>query len=576
MDERREALVSPMRDTRVWLVLAGAAALWAAVMTHRGEPLAWDEIEFFRATRWVAEGKLPFRDYWEHHMPLQWLVFAPVARLFGGGAGAGAVVALRWAQVPLWIGIFALMLRLARREGAEAWSRWAALAVLLASPEFVRSAVQYRVDVPGNLAFLAAVVLLFRDRGLPFGVLMSAAVLANLRLAPLAILAGVIALVRWRVSRRSGAMLLGVAGSVAAFLGYLFATGSWDGFVDGVIRYNSISNALVPPEANSFFARLAAPFVQLDLGAIVFSLAAIAGAMRRKPGALLILILGSLIITASTGVQYPYHFQITYILLIPFGALGLELLAEKWRLLVPAVVIVALTVNFARLSFEGIRYQDEVMRAVDARTAPNETVFDGCGYALRRPPAYRYWFLPAGVRLMAEAKKIEPYDLPQLLARPPAAIVYNLRVHYWLLTYPRLALYVARHYLPVYRNLWVPGMTAAVGPQDRRAVFIVPKSGRYDVYASALLARHPWIVRPLQYGQMEGSELEIPLERLPPLPDASLQWSVNGAVVAGRMLELNAGDRLALAYRGDTPAGVLVVPHGTSTLCTTPDARFVF
>ena len=44
---------------------------WCAAMLHRGEPLAWDEIEFFRATRWIAEGRLPFRDYWEHHLPLQ-------------------------------------------------------------------------------------------------------------------------------------------------------------------------------------------------------------------------------------------------------------------------------------------------------------------------------------------------------------------------------------------------------------------------------------------------------------------------------------------------------------------------
>jgi hypothetical protein len=558
-----------MNIRRVLLVVAIA---WAVVMLHRGEPLAWDEIEFFRATRWVAEGKLPFRDYWEHHMPLQWLAFAPVARVFGGGAGVDAVVALRWAQVPLWIGIFFLLRRLARHEGVGDWGFWAATAALLVSPEFVRSALQYRVDVPGNLAFVAALVLLVRDRAAWFGVLMSAAVLANVRLAPLAMLAGVVALVRWRASRRTGAMLLAVAISAAVFTTYLFATGSWDGFRDGVFDYNRISDALKPPEANTFWSRLAAPFVQLDLGAIAFWLAAVAGAVRRKPSLLLVLAIGSLITTASTGVQYPYHFQTAYILLIPTAALGFEWIREKWRVLVPAVVAVALVVDISRVSFAGMRYQNEVMQAVDAHTSPAEKVFDGCGYALRRPPAYRYWFLPAGVRLMAEAKKIEPYDLPQLLADPPAAIVYNARVHYWLLAYPKLALYVLRHYIPLYRNLWIPGMTAAVGPRERSVTFIVPKSGRYDVYASALLARHPWIVKPLSYGDMVGSELEIPLVRLPKID--GLEWRVNGQPVT--TLDLERGDRLELTYRGAVPAGVLVVPAGTATLCSTPDERFVF
>ncbi len=122
---------------------------WCAVMVHRAEPLSWDEIEFFRATRWIAEGRLPFRDYWEHHLPLQWFDFATFAWLFGGGAGADAVVAMRWAQVPLWILVF-----FAVRGFGGAGVR--GLAILLAAPAFVSSAVQYRVDVLGIAAFVLA------------------------------------------------------------------------------------------------------------------------------------------------------------------------------------------------------------------------------------------------------------------------------------------------------------------------------------------------------------------------------------------------------------------------------------
>src|SRR5688500_15375117 len=124
---------------RLWLALLIPAGVWVLALVHRGEPLAWDEIEFFRATRWIAEGRLPFRDYWEHHLPLQWVLFAPVAFLFSDGAGTGAVVALRWAQLPLWIGAFAIAMNFART--ARLRMRWGALVLLLASPCFVRTAI---------------------------------------------------------------------------------------------------------------------------------------------------------------------------------------------------------------------------------------------------------------------------------------------------------------------------------------------------------------------------------------------------------------------------------------------------
>ena len=74
---------------KAWGALFVLAVLWIAAMLHRGQPLGWDEVEFFRATKWTGEGQVPFRDFWEHHTPLQWLVFAPVARLLRERAGRG-------------------------------------------------------------------------------------------------------------------------------------------------------------------------------------------------------------------------------------------------------------------------------------------------------------------------------------------------------------------------------------------------------------------------------------------------------------------------------------------------------
>src|SRR5687767_14373494 len=342
---------------RLWLAVLIPAVAWVLVLVHRGEPLAWDEVEFYRATRWIAEGKLPFRDYWEHHMPLQWFLFAPVARLFGGGPGIDSIVALRWAQLLLWVGIVAQVLQIARGEGISTWGRRAALAMLLAAPTFVRVAIQYRVDVVGNLAFLAGFALIAttratRPRYIAFGMLMSAAVLANMRMAPLAIAAGLIALFwrsderRWRLNLVAFWMIAGVAAVAGAFMAFLFLTGSWQAFANDVIRFNPAFDALMPEEAGTFARRLFEPVMTVDITAIMFLVAALTGVVitaRRSGAVQLASILAALALStiATTAVHYAYHIQIVYILLIPAAAAGFDLIANKWRVVLPVVVLAA-------------------------------------------------------------------------------------------------------------------------------------------------------------------------------------------------------------------------------------------
>src|SRR5213080_5381590 len=93
-------------------------------------PLVWDEIEFFRATDWVRRGLVPFRDFWEHHTPLQWFLFAPASALTHS-PGVGAIVAMRWAQVPLWIATFWLLNVRMRDDGVGPWARWTAMVLPL-------------------------------------------------------------------------------------------------------------------------------------------------------------------------------------------------------------------------------------------------------------------------------------------------------------------------------------------------------------------------------------------------------------------------------------------------------------
>ena len=70
-----------------------------------------------------------------------------------------------------------------------------------------------------------------------------------------------------------------------------------------------------------------------------------------------------------------------------------------------------------------------------------------------------------------------PYDIA---ANPPAAIIYNLRMQLWFDIFPRTAAYAVRHYVPLTRDLWVPGMTAILEPQ-RPATWVAPAAGRFTL-----------------------------------------------------------------------------------------------
>jgi hypothetical protein len=606
-----------------WRLLSIAALGWTAALLHRGWPLAVDEIEFFRATKWIGNGLLPFRDFWEHHTPLQWILFAPVARFFGQGPGVEAVLAMRWAQLALWIAIFALLVRLTRRSGIDPWP---ALVLLLLSTTFVRKAIEYRIDVPANLAYLGALALIAfgatRRRWIGFGALMSLAVLFNMRMMPLVVITAIVALwyvasyvgpapsrpesrlpagtpsrepAGWKPAQRPAGSLphvaLGVLAIAALFIGSLVLAGIWPQFRADVIGYNVDSSGVL--QVHTFFDALLLPFWTLDLAGIAFMLAAAAGivlALRdfRERGPLQffsVLVVAALTTIASMHVQYDYHFQHAYLLMLPPAALALEKLRRPaWQALAATVAGVALLIAVlqAAPTFGAeMEYQDAVMTAADKLTAPGETVLDGAGYALRRTPAYRYWFLPHGVRALAAKRRFDQYDLRDITAAPPAAIIYDYRLALYLQNFPDVARYATTHYVPVYRNLWVPGMTATAGPAPRRLTWIAPRAGQYQVYASELLTKHPWLTNPLGYAALEGpaaTRYAIPLAQLPPASPESMQWTVDGIPQPPgvKTLVLRKGARVDLLASPPRATGILLVPRGIGKLCIATAEEQVF
>ena len=115
-------------NPRVPIAIALTAAAMRLVPLHWLHPINWDELEFFRATKWIAQGRVPYRDFWEHHTPLAWILFAPFTTDW---PGADAIIAMRWAQIPVWIATFALINVWKRGAGIGRGARWAAKNTLL-------------------------------------------------------------------------------------------------------------------------------------------------------------------------------------------------------------------------------------------------------------------------------------------------------------------------------------------------------------------------------------------------------------------------------------------------------------
>jgi hypothetical protein len=191
---------------------------------------------------------------------------------------------------------------------------------------------------------------------------------------------------------------------------------------------------------------------------------------------------------------------------------------------------------------------------------------------------------------MAARGLIEPYAM----APPPAAIIYDYRLALYLRDFPEVAAYATTHYVPVYRNLWVPGMTGILAsaaphpgplpakrgegtPETRgegqgegrrsRITWVAPRAGTYEIWASEALLTHPWLTKPLEYAAIEGplaTRYVIPLARLPRTP---VDITVDGVPQpkGTRSLTLRSGSRVELASARRT--GILLVPRGIGALC---------
>jgi hypothetical protein len=610
--------------TRVAIAIALSAAALRLAPLGWLHPLNWDEIEFYRATRWIAEGRVPFRDFWEHHSPLAWFVFAPFSRL-SDTPGAAAILGMRWAQIPVWIATFWLANVFMRNAGLSRFARWCAMAIALCSSFLMIAAVEYRID-PLACALYVGGLVLWQGGGRPVrpagetpapllfgaGVMFCLTGLTNMRVGPLLV---VTVLLLWWKSRARGTWIVagGIAALVPALL-YFTVTRSWGPLVQHLLTENIHGDRYAQPVVGQFLHRLIVVFgvrmigsdrlfdiAAVDAGGIALLVLGFAGLVialqrwRTRDDLFVIAVLQvvNLIVVAGMNFIYNYHFELVAILMLPLVALAIQQFGTsvprslgssgasgtfprgteepRNRGTILAILLLAWSVNAFASLFRGkeldLAYQDFVMREVHARTRPGERVWAGMGWALRREPAYRFWFLPDMTRQLVEHGEAAPYRLADVVRDPPALVVCDHYAMVWLsLVQRELAPFFVRHYVPVWRNLWVPGMNARLRPLGSFE-WIVPRDGTYRVFASAELARHPWFRDPFYVGAYETArQMNTAFALQNPLSPPPLSWWIERKPVAiGREIALRKGQRIAVMSAASEPLGIVLL-SGTDTM----------
>ena len=543
-----------MSRVRFVHALIGLAAAARAISLAWLHPLNWDEIEYRRATTWVWGGLVPYRDFWEHHTPLQWFVFAPIAAI-ARGPGVSAIVALRFAQTIVWAICFVLLNRWMRDAGIGRLARLAAILVALCSSMFMLAAVEYRVDALA--CALLVLAILFAQRGMLAwsGAALVLSGLANLRLGPVL----VVALIAFAVQRRDRILQLaaGVAGTLALSSVYFAVTGNVSIAWQRLIVDNYLADHFARRAPGIFLHRISTPFGMtlngfvasaIDPSTIALLIIGVIGMIdafiRRRPEFIVIAVIqiANIIFVAMMKFVQTYHFETFFILLIPFVAMELDRWQSSNVMTAALAVLVAFSVAVSvfRGKEDDFRYQDLIMRDVDRLTPVNGTVFDGAGWALNRKPAYRYWFLREIVHVLEENGRFEPYRVDT--ANPPAAVISDYGARVWLYSHPDLRRYFMSHYLPYWRDLWLPGMSAVINPGGR-ATWTVPAGGVYAIYASASLAQHPWF---------RGT------------PTAFTRLG------SGRVVTLMRGQPYMMASNDSQPIGVFIVPVGLKEIFRQP------
>ena len=480
-----------------------------------------DESQHLHTAWQVALGWVPYRDFWEHHMPAFYYLAAPLTRRFTDSPAvylAGRTLMTAAATLAL-----VLTWRLARRLGIPAAA--GAVTTLALLPQFTETTTETRPDPLALVAWLLALLAVLRwgesrrsawlgAAGFALGLGLAFSLKLVYGVGAVGLIVSILAWLgrrddpsgRWggaRVKIVATALTVFVAGVSLALAGTL----AWVGAAGGSSALRAmVSDVVVDSWRFVDFAK-ARPVFGSEIGFLLLAAVGIGLTLARTGRGITrdayhLPLLGSLALVG--GALYLPHtpavYQHAWLPVLPILAVyaGLALARlfdwarESGRPVPVALATLAVLGGLVLPAGESASYalRDQLsgsvrlMRAELDAACPGEPIIDGTALAVFRPSAHRFGVLITGIREWIARGRIaeEVVEGDLRVARPPVAhIDKRLRG----LVGP-VADFLAAHYVPADDGLLVAGVRirAEGGGPPRPVPADVLVSGPYRLTAS--------------------------------------------------------------------------------------------
>ena len=493
------------------VVVLAIAALASLTFIHdfgRTRFFTIDEFQWGHATWLVAEGEVPYRDFYEHHLPLGYVLHSLLLQ----DDASFVERALRLRVIAFaYIALTALILAGASYAANRSVEESLLSAILPASLGFgLMSAVDYRGDNWATFSFLIGLAGIeinqrVRSRILAAaaGAVLAAAVLMTQKIV---LLGGFVVALMWLVSvlvrrtpwrERLEVMVLPYPSIfVAAGTGVVLISlliGGWLGVLGTAYEINILQALRHEGLYPGFSAmRYIAPYLDetilTTIPILIFAIFHLAGGWKHfwtLP--LLAALLGILTIRAP----FPYNFVLITYLLGICAVRGYCELVRRLRpeegtssLAWPLLYLAPLALLPNQLGYlsgtSNNEYQLEVLRKIEAYTGEDDVVIDSAGGALFRPHRSYYWYQgKAHIQMFDDYW--EKQFVPDLRASRAPFWIRSIR----FVQLPRSAKQYARsHYVPFHEELYVLGFTTPETPADERETVEIDIVREGDYYIS--------------------------------------------------------------------------------------------